>query len=266
MQQMSVIGAVESLWRYPVKSMRGEEIEEAFLGFAGVYGDRIYAFHSSLEPAGFPLITAREKPNMLQYRPRFRHPELAARPPNLVEADAMGPGITPRYASFDELIVDVETLSGEVLPIDDPGLIELIREGLKDDPELTLVRSERSITDCRPISLFSIQTAQQLTEEFGSEVDKRRFRANIYLDLAGSPGFAENAFVGRSLRIGSKAVISIVERDPRCKLITLDPDTSESNPALLRPIAQAHENYAGLYAAVLVEGVVKVRDCIQVLD
>ena len=44
---MATIGKVESLWRYPVKSMRGEEIAEAFLGFAGVYGDRLYAFRDS---------------------------------------------------------------------------------------------------------------------------------------------------------------------------------------------------------------------------
>jgi uncharacterized protein YcbX len=263
---MPIVGSIESLWRYPVKSMRGEEIEEAFLGFAGVYGDRIFAFHSSLEPAGFPLVTAREKPTLLQYRPRFRNPELALRPPNLTDAEAMGPGITPRYATLDELIVDVVSPSGETLAIDDPRLLAEIREGLKDSPELTLVRSERSMTDCRPISLFSIQTARQLTEEFGSEVDKRRFRANIYLDLEDAPGFAENAFVGRSLKIGAKAIVHIVERDPRCKLITLDPDTSESNPALLRPISQSHENYAGLYAAGIVEGMVKRGDPITTLD
>ena len=51
---MSVIGKVESLWRYPVKSMRGEELNEAFAGYPGVYGDRVFAFKSSASPAGFP--------------------------------------------------------------------------------------------------------------------------------------------------------------------------------------------------------------------
>ncbi len=44
---MSVAGKVDSLWRYPVKSMRGEELEEAFVGFSGVYGDRLFAFRST---------------------------------------------------------------------------------------------------------------------------------------------------------------------------------------------------------------------------
>src|SRR6266704_6743409 len=98
---MSVIGKVDSLWRYPVKSMRGEELDEVFLGFAGVYGDRLFAFRSSASPKGFPYLTAREQRHMLQYRPRFRYPEKAARPINLPEAESMG--ANPLSADFSEL-------------------------------------------------------------------------------------------------------------------------------------------------------------------
>jgi len=58
------------------------------------------------------------------------------------------------------------------------------------------------MTDCRPISLFSIQTGGQLGNEVGTVLDKRRFRANIYMDLASAGGFAEDAYVGRTMRIG----------------------------------------------------------------
>jgi uncharacterized protein YcbX len=87
---MSTIGTVESLWRYPVKSMRGEELAEMFAGFAGVYGDRLFAFKSSASPAGFPYLTAREQNQMLRYQPRFRHPGKAARPINQTEAESLG--------------------------------------------------------------------------------------------------------------------------------------------------------------------------------
>ena len=69
---MSIVGNVESLWRYPVKSMRGEELDEAFLGFSGMYGDRIFAFTSLAGMKGFPFFTGREQQEMLRYRPRFR--------------------------------------------------------------------------------------------------------------------------------------------------------------------------------------------------
>jgi len=87
---MSIIGKVDSVWRYPVKSMRGEELDEAFAGFSGIYGDRLFAFRSSASPKGFPYFTAREQRRLLQYRPHFRYPDKAALPINFTEAEKMG--------------------------------------------------------------------------------------------------------------------------------------------------------------------------------
>ncbi len=141
---MKVVGKVESLWRYPVKSMRGEELQEAFVGFAGFYGDRFYAFASSAAPKGFPYLTGREKEQMLLYRPAYRHAEQMRKPPNLAEAEALGPGITPLYPAAADLMVDVQTPSGSLLAIDDPGLISMLRENLRERHELTLVRRPAS--------------------------------------------------------------------------------------------------------------------------
>jgi len=261
---MSVIGKVDSLWRYPVKSMRGEELEEAFAGFSGIYGDRLFAFTSSASPKGFPYFTAREQRRLLQYRPRFRHPEKAERPINLTEAESMG--ANPVSADPSELMVDVETPAGKTLAIDDLALIEMLRTDIDQKHQLTLMRSERALTDCRPISVFSLQSARQLAEETGMPMDRRRFRANVYVDLGSANGFAENEFVGRSLRIGSKVVVTILERDARCVMITLDPDTGEKTPAILKKVAQAHEGMAGVYGAVLVEGLLHKGDPVEVLE
>lgn len=263
---MTVVGRIESLWRYPVKSMRGEELQQAFAGFPGVYGDRVYAFRSSAAPTGFPYLTGREQGQMLRCRAAFRHGERAAMPPNLTEADALAPGVTPLYADPGDLMVDVETPSGEVLAIDDPRLIDVLREGGRDGLELSLLRSDRAFTDCRPLSLFSIQTARQLSREVGVELDKRRFRANVYVDLAAGTGFGEDVWVGHRLRIGAKAVIAVMDRDPRCKMITLDPDTAQANPDVMRQVAKGHDGTAGVYAAVLVEGVIRSGDTIALLD
>jgi uncharacterized protein YcbX len=263
-QLMSIVGKVESLWRYPVKSMRGEELNEAFAGYSGVYGDRVFAFKSSASPAGFPYFTAREQRSLLQYRPRFRFADKAARPVNLTEAE--GNGASPLLADISELIVDVETPDGKTLAIDDPALMDMLRADIDEKHQLTLMRSQRAMADCRPVSIFSLQSAQRLAEETGTRVDKRRFRANVYVDLASDRGFAENEFVGRSLKIGSKAVVRILERDPRCMMITLDPDTGEKTPAILKKVAQAHEGMAGVYGAVLVEGMLHKGDPVEVLD
>jgi uncharacterized protein YcbX len=263
---MSVVGHVESLWRYSVKSMRGEETQESFLGFPGVYGDRYYAFRDSAAPKGFPYLTARELQKLLLYRPSYRNPACAAHPPNLAEAQALAPGITPVYASREELSVDVETPARKKLSVDDPRLIGELSDGLREGHELTLVRSDRALTDCRPISLFSVQTARQLGAELGIELDKRRFRANVYIDLLSGEGFGEDKFVGSKLLIGEKAIIWVVDRDPRCKMITLDADTGEANPDVMKRVARFYGGKAGLYAAVLVEGTVRKGDEVAVLN
>jgi uncharacterized protein YcbX len=121
------------------------------------------------------------------------------------------------------------------------------------------------MTDCRPVSLFSLQSAQQLTEETGTPVDKRRFRANIFVDLTSTKGFTENELVGKSVRIGPKAVVAILERDPRCVIITLDPDTGEQAPVIMKKVAEAHDGMAGVYGAVLLEGLIHKGDSIELI-
>jgi uncharacterized protein YcbX len=258
--RMSIVGRVESVWRYPVKSMHGEVLDEAFVGFAGVYGDRLFAFRHAGALPEFPYLTAREQSEMLLYRPRFRHPERASRPANLAAAEALGPGVTPLYAEPADLAVDVETPSGDVLSVEDPAL----RRRLGEEASLSLLRSERALTDCRPVSLISTATVRQLGEEIGITLDKRRFRANIYLDLGPADGFAEDGYVGRVLQIGPKVVVSVLERDPRCQMIALDPETGAMEKSVLRNLGQAHGGRAGVYAAVLVEGMVRAGDAVEV--
>ena len=237
---MTRIGTIESLWRYPVKSMRGEELTEVFAGFSGIHGDRLFAFHSSASPANFPYLTGRNQADMILYRPRFRD---------------------------SDQVLDVETSTGRTLRIDDPALIDALRAGMDDSHQLTLHRSERAMTDCHPVSIISLQTVQKLTEETGTVVDKRRFRANIYLNLDPEhDGFGEDGFVGQSLRLGSDAVLSIVKRDGRCMMITLDPDTADKTPSLLKRVAQAHDGMAGVYAEVITEGIVRQGDIVELLN
>lgn len=259
-----IIGTIDSLWRYPVKSMRGEELEEMFIGYPGVYGDRLFAFKTSAGPAGFPYFTGREQRHMIRYRARFRHPEKAARPINLLAAESNG--AAPLSADREELMIDVETPDGSVFAIDDPALPDKLRAGLDAKHELTLLRSERALVDCGPLSLFSVQTVRKLEVETGVAVDKRCFRANVYLDLASCDAFAEDEFVGRQLRLGSKAIVSIVKRDGRCMMITLDPDTAEKKPAILKNVAQAHDGKAGVYGAIVAEGIVRKGDPVELLD
>src|SRR5215472_13217873 len=162
---MGAIGRVDSVWRYPVKSMRGEQLPEIFAAFAGVWGDRLFAFKSSATPVGFPYLTGREAHEMLLYQPRFRYPEKAAKPDKLAETEDISPLLNPVAADPADLALDIETPSGELLAIDDPALLRHLAAAANNGHSLTLIRSDRAMTDCRPVSLFSLQTARQLGGE-----------------------------------------------------------------------------------------------------
>ena len=200
---------------------------------------------------------------MLLYRPMYRHSDQMSKPPNLTEAEAIEPGLTPLYAESAASVLDVQTPAGEKLAIDDPKLIQRLHEGLRDRHELKLIRSNRALTDCRPVSMISIQTVRQLSDEVEANLDKRRFRANIYVDLSSGGAFDEKRFVGNALHIGAKVVIAITDEDLRCKMITLDPDTGQANPEVMRCVARKHDGKAAVYGAVLVQGIIRPGDSIK---
>ena len=243
---MRLIGHVESVWRYPVKSMAGEELPEIYAGFGGVWGDRLFALKSSATPIGFPYLTGREAHELLLYRPHFRKPEKAAKPANVAEAEEISPLLNPVAADPDDFALDVETPSGEVLPVADPALLQQLNGVIGNRHTLSLLRSERAMTDCRPISIFSLQTAQQLGEEVGFVLDKRRFRANVYLDLGTTQGFSENSLVGHKMLIGSKVIVAALERDPRCQMDHARSGhryTQPGNPTRGRAGSSRHSGY-----------------------
>ena len=238
---MAVIGRVESLWRYPVKSMRGEELSEAFVGARGIRGDRVYAIHNSAAQKDFPYWTARQQGKMLLCRPVHR--------------------------DLDDLTqLDIEAPEGERFPIESEAMIRSLREGARDEDQLSLLKSDCALTDAYPVSLISLQTVRQLSAELGATIDKRRFRANIYLDLASPHGFSEDQLLQKRLQIGPAVVIKVAERDVRCKMITLDPETARPDPEIMKLVSRAHEQRVGVYGDVIAEGAVQPGYPVLLLD
>ena len=202
--------------------------------------------------------TGRDQEDLILYRPRYRQAAQAVLPTDVEDSFAMAPGVNPVFPDRAAFDVDVVTPTGQALAVDAAELAaELERRGGK---AVALRFSERSLYDCRPVSLFGNATARALGEEIGRPMDRRRFRANFYADWSDRQPYRENALVGHTLQLGDRARIAVLERDPRCKMITLDPDTAEKDPAIMRHVARTHEGKAGVYAAVLVKGVVRKGD------
>lgn len=259
---MNNIGKLESIWRYPVKSMRGEAVDEVFVAYTGVMGDRLYAISSSDAPPEFPWHTNREHEEFVLFSASYKNRETTLKPA-AIEA-AFKKALNPPYPLADAFALEINTPGGETFDVQDPAFLEGLRD--KSEGDLALHFTQKNAVDCRPLSLFSHQTLAQLEQETGLDLDKRRFRANFYVDWLDADGFYENELVNRRLKVGDRVEIMVRELDPRCKSITIDPDTAETQPRILRHIARKHNGFAGVYAAVLTEGTVNTGDEIYLVD
>ena len=260
---MEQIGTVETICRYPVKSMAGEDVAQAFVGFAGLMGDRAFAFVRTPGPKGFPWHTGREQEDLVLFRPHFREGGAATLPPDIEKTFKMPPGVNPIFPAEGAFEIDVATPDGQTLPLRSAEFMAVIER--RAGYAVTLRFSERSLYDCRPVSLFGNASARGLGDELAMPIDRRRFRANLYADWAEDRPYRENELVGRTLQIGERLRLAVLERDPRCKMITIDPETGQTEPRVLLHVAKAHDGMAGVYAAVLVEGVVGQGDPIHLI-
>ncbi len=259
---MNRIGKLASVWRYPVKSMRGEQVDDVFVAYTGVMGDRLYAIAASGAPPEFPWHTNREQETFILYQPRYKNHGDTLKPEAL-EA-AFKEDLNPPYPLAETFALEVETPSGEIHDINDSAFLTSLHDSA--DGDLTVHFTQKNAVDCHPLSLFSHQTLSQLEQETELDLDKRRFRANFYVEWDTAPGFYENDLVGRRLKIGNRLEIMVRDLDPRCKSITIDPDSAETQPRILKHIARQHDSVAGVYAVVLTEGVVNSGDEIHLLD
>lgn len=234
---MPLVARIAHIGRYPVKSMRGESLDEAEIGWQGLLGDRRYAFVRANTPSDFPWLTARQTAELLLYAPRFeRAPTLAAPEGELTV-------VTPDHDN---------------LRIDDPRLRALLEQ--RFGHPLFLLHNKNGCFDSTHLSLLGLPTLFELSGEVGRQLERERFRANLYLEPIDNQARAENAWVGRVLKIGGSARIGITRRNVRCVVPTLDPATAVSDPAILQTIAQRHETCAGVYATVIAQGAIRVGD------
>ncbi len=257
------LGTIESIWRYPVKGMRGEEIPHAYTGFSGLMGDRIYGVIADDGILGFPWHTGRDQEEFVLYQASYRSSEELLLPKDLASFEGHAPGVTPVYPDADEFKVGVETPQGATYDdIENPAFIEDLEK--LTGRTLRVHMTQRGQHDCRPVSIFSLSAAAKLGEELGMNIDKRRFRANFYVewDNREDPYF-EFSLVGKTLKIGDRLEVAIVERDPRCTMITLDPDTADKSPRILQHVSRKHGGDAGVFAAVLQDGRVNKGDQIS---
>jgi len=233
------LGRISAIFRYPVKSMAGELLDAANIGWHGIEGDRRLALRRLNDTSEFPWLSASKLPQLLLYKP-FR---LDGNSSDLLPTHVRNPDGKEYELNSAELREDVSRRYGS---------------------ELELMNLRHGIFDEACTSVISLGTVHSIARESGRGVglcNVRRFRPNIVIETDGAEPFEENSWVGRTMTFGdgnSGAAVSVTMKDERCVMVNFDPDTADRDSEVMKTIVRMNENYAGVYAAVIRVGELRV--------
>ena len=222
------IGIIEAIFRYPVKSMAGERLETAQLGWHGLEGDRRLGFRRMEDRGGFPWLTAGRLPDLVRFVPLHQ------------EEGATG-----------GLPTHVRTPEGEELPIFGEALAREV--GQRHGAPVEMMHMKHGIFDDAIVSVIASETVSEIGRLAGLHTDVRRFRPNVVVRLLRPIPFQEDDWVGGVLAFGEGAdapAVAVTMRDLRCSMVNLDPDTACPAPEVMKAIVRANQNYAGIYGTV----------------
>jgi len=225
------IGEVQALFRYPVKSMSGEPLEAADVGWHGLDGDRRLAFLLAGNRGGFPWLTASKLPELIVFAPQRRGPAID--------------GSLPTH---------VRTPEGEELAIFGPELAADVTR--RHGSPVEMMHMSRGIFDEASISLITSATVDEIGRLSAQRSDARRFRPNILIASQRSVPFEEDDWVGGVLTFGegNGAAIGVTNHDERCSMVNFDPDSARPTADVLKAIVRVRNNKAGIYGTVTRRG------------
>jgi MOSC domain-containing protein len=222
------IGHVEAIFRYPVKSMSGERLEVAELGWHGLEGDRRLAFQRIEDRSGFPWLSASKLPDLVLFAPH-------------------GPG----DSGHGDLPAHVRTPEGEEMTVFGEDLAAEV--GRRHKAPVQMMQLKHGIFDEASISVIATDTVHEIGRLAGRTLDVRRFRPNVVVRLLRPAPFQEDAWVGGVLSFGDgddAPAVTVTMRDVRCSMVNLDPDSAHPAPEVLKAVVRANQNTAGIYGAV----------------
>jgi uncharacterized protein YcbX len=267
--QGATLGRVVSIWRYPVKSMKGEELEVAEVTGRGVLGDRAYALVDSETGKVASAKNPRRWPNLFDFRASFAEPPDHARPippASITLSDG-------QTLSTDQADVEgrLSAAVGRPVRLARSDVEGAVSEGYWPDHEWLADRDQvfpvelanGTFFDGSMVHLITTATLDRLHAKAPeSRFDVRRFRPNFLIEPAdGGGGFVENGWIGRTIRVGD-VLLNIERPCPRCVMTTLGQDDLPKDPAVLRTVVRENEGNVGVYAAVARTGIVRRGDAV----
>ncbi|GGK89832.1 molybdenum cofactor sulfurase [Sphaerisporangium melleum] len=238
-------GRIRGLYRWPVKSLRGERVGSALLDARGMAGDRAYALVDERPRRAGTRMTVRQSPRMLAWEAAY---------PATCDGSPEPPGPPVVYSA-----------SGAAWAWDDPDLPSALAESFGAPVSLRAADGQQ---DRGPTVLVTFEASRRaLEEEMGAPVALERFRPNLHLE-AGVPAFAERFFEGEVTLTAGEVVLGTAGEHTgpcvRCAVPSWDPFGRERWPELQRQLIEAHGNIFGLIMRVVRAGVVRDGDPVTV--
>src|SRR5919112_2041480 len=292
MATSGVVGAVAGLWRFPVKSMRGERLEQAEFTELGLVGDRAYALIDADTGKVVSAKSTRLFPGLFGCRAAFvEPPRSGGELPPVRIALPDGTSVTSDSSDVDRVLsayfrreVTLARAAPDDFTIDQyhPDIEDVDPAGYRD----TFVEQKLgsaffaqaglppplragSFMDLFPVSVLTTSTLAQLSElRPQSRFDQRRFRMNVIVDTK-EGGFVENDWVDHELAIGEAVRLGVALPDPRCVMTTLAQEELPKDTEVLRTLTRHNRVQvgaaglfpcAGVYAVVEVPGTLRVGD------
>ncbi|ASA22450.1 MOSC domain-containing protein [Paenibacillus donghaensis] len=234
------VGTIREINRYPVKSFAGEGLEVCEVEAYGMLGDRFCAFYDESKTGWKRYVTARNIPNMLSYQAQFRDGEI-----RVTSADG-------RTFGWDkELLAEIQSQTST----------DVSMSGIKathpEHPQLLSV-------DGASILLITDASLAKLQDMWGKSLDQRRFRGNFVVAL-NDESLDEGNWIGKQLCIGD-VQLRVDSYCNRCTVITMDPDTLERDPSLLKKVNTEFGLHFGVYASVVTTGKISVGDKVELVE
>jgi len=257
-------GQVAELWRFPVKSMQGERVDQLELGPTGVAGDRRYGL---IDGASGHLLSAKSVPELFAAR-----------------ATTVGSGVQITLPVGRELAADDPDASavlsawlGRDVELKPSGSVEVGYEMTFDPPndEAELIvwpAMDGSFLDLAPVhALTTASLASMAAARPDTVWDVRRFRPNVFIDTGSASGFVEDGWVGHDVALGAAgAAIHVDMQSVRCAMPLRAQPPLGDQPALerdievFRTLTAEHNNHLGIYCGVAAAGIVRVGDEVSV--
>lgn len=267
------VGCVVALWRYPVKSMLGEELNATMVTPQGVLGDRTHALTDTTTGKVLSAKHPRKWGSLFDCRAAFVETPQPNQPLPAVKITLPdGHEILSTHANLDPVLSQA---FGQPVHLSRPGnqparyeYLWPAVEGLRHQNQVTdLDLPLGSFFDAAPIHLLTTASLNQLQALLpGSRFEPRRFRPNIVIQPPGNPvGFVENDWVGRTLAIGDQVRLQIDRPCSRCVMTTLPQSELPQDLEILRATLQHNQGNVGLYARVVQPGLLRRGDEVRVV-